>query len=121
MQELERRQHPRLPFFAEVRVVGRAETYYHPANDISLGGAFLRTEFPLKIGTRVIVELKAPGQREPLMLSGAVTWVQDGAQPGTPEALAQPPLQSGMGIAFHPMPDADRKRLRQLIALTSRD
>jgi uncharacterized protein (TIGR02266 family) len=117
----DRRQTPRLPYFAEVRVVGRNETYFHPTSNLSTGGAFLRTEFPLPIGTKVRIDLQQARGRPPFEVKGVIAWRQEAAKPGTPEALAQPPIEAGMGVAFVGLGEAEQAQLRELIATITRD
>lgn len=118
----DRRSDARVPFYAEVRLLGRDELYYHPASNLSLGGVFLRTEFPLAVGTAVQLELPPQPAYEgtvwegqALKLKGRVAWCQAGCKPGTPEALAVPPILPGMGVKFVGLQDLDIARLRLLI------
>lgn len=118
----DRRSDSRVPFYAEVRLLGRDELYYHPASNLSLGGVFLRTEFPLAVGTAVQLELPPQPAHEgtvwegqALKLKGRVAWCQAGSKPGTPEAMAIPPILSGMGIKFVGLQELDIAQLRLLI------
>jgi len=121
MADHERRVFHRLPFYAEVKVEGTSEVYFHPASNLSMGGVFLNTEFPLSIGTQVFMEIENPIGGGILRLEGEVAWRQDGAKEGTPEALAQPPIQVGMGIAFKRMTPSMRDQLRAAIARLTRE
>lgn len=114
--QIERRRDPRVPFYAEVQVVGRDESYFHPANNLSMGGVFLKTEFPLPVGTLVNLHLPTIPSEGDVLVPGMVAWCQAGARPGTPEALADPPILPGMGIKFRNLEDGLRGKLHQLIS-----
>ena len=43
-------------------------------SEISAGGAMLRTETPLPLGTLLIIELLPPGAAKPVSISGKVTY-----------------------------------------------
>ena len=44
------------------------------ARDISLGGMFVETTFPVAFGVAVFVDFMLPGLRTPILLSGTVRW-----------------------------------------------
>jgi len=69
--------------------------------DLSAGGAFLRTDTPPPLGTEVAVTIAAPGG-EPLALAGHVAWIRQGKLPG-------------FGVDFVPAVGDDGRRLRALL------
>jgi len=71
--------------------------------NLSLGGAFIRTAYPLEKGAHVQLKLPSPRGEGTLEIEGEVVWTQLG------EDL------SGMGIRFLSLPDADKTVLRDLL------
>lgn len=69
--------------------------------DLSAGGAFLRTDTPPALGTEVAVTIAAPGG-EPLALTGHVAWIRQGKLPG-------------FGVDFVPAVGDAGRRLRALL------
>jgi type IV pilus assembly protein PilZ len=54
--------------------------------DISLGGMFILTDFPTRIGEEVVVYLTLPGEKTEIALPAIVRWTRDdgmGVQFGT--------------------------------------
>ena len=78
--------------------------------NISLGGLFVRSGTPLKVGTAVTLDLLRPGAALPLTITGKITSM---VSPATAKAHN---LSPGMGIAFDPLPDHVVPRLDGLIA-----
>ncbi|MBU1243449.1 PilZ domain-containing protein [Myxococcota bacterium] len=76
--------------------------------DLSEGGFFIQTAFPLGIGTRLQCCFHLGDQPEPLHVHAEVAWVRPG-----PEDMMPPP---GMGLRFLRMQTAVLDRIRTVIA-----
>jgi Tfp pilus assembly protein PilZ len=73
--------------------------------NLSLGGAFLRTPAPMREGTPVVMDLVRPGLKKAIRVTGRVV--------NTVRAQNAVP---GMGVAFDPLSDEAELRLRELLA-----
>ncbi|MBL0220294.1 MAG: PilZ domain-containing protein [Myxococcales bacterium] len=107
---MEKRRHRRLK---APRVAGHVRADRRAAacavENISSGGMFVRTAVSLPIGVAVLVDLVRPGLEGSFQVSGRVVNVvplRAGDEPG---------LAPGVGIAFDPLPEDVRKRLRALL------
>ncbi len=89
---------------AEV-VAGRI---FFDAQDISVGGLYLTSDFILEEGDLVKVAFQLPTDKEPFVLSGLVQWTNLGQDPENPK-------KAGMGLKFVDASDADRKRLQTFV------
>ena len=83
--------------------------------NLSLGGAFLRTPTPMSAGTRVVLDLMKPELPKAIRLAGRVV---NTVSPGESKARGQPP---GMGIQFDPLSVDAERRLRELLLLIAAD
>lgn len=77
--------------------------------NISMGGIFVRSNTPLKVGRGVTLEIQRAGASQPLVLDGKVTSSLSLA------AAAQAHRAPGMGISFDPLPPHIEQRLEGLI------
>jgi hypothetical protein len=68
--------------------------------EISIGGALLRTEEPLELGSEVIIELQPPGATVPIPISGRVTYRTDA---------------DGIGLKFIYRDGGGSRRIREMI------
>jgi len=75
--------------------------------DISLGGVFLRTSWPLPVGEQLAIELPRGGARPPVCVRGRV--VSSSPSGGNS-------ARSGMGVRFEPPDPLTLQQLRELIA-----
>jgi hypothetical protein len=82
------------------RTVGTADFTAGGLSEISVGGALLRAETQLPLGTEVILEVTPPGAVSPIAISGKVTY--------------HGPNQS-TGIKFQYRDGGGSRRLRELI------
>lgn len=73
--------------------------------NVSLGGCFVKSATPLKVGTEVHLEIHRPGASSTINVLGRVVSVASGGPGRTP----------GMGIAFFPMPRDVSQRIEGLI------
>jgi Tfp pilus assembly protein PilZ len=71
-----KRRHARLPVSLPVRYRTAATPDFREAvlTEISIGGALLRTDEAIDLGTDVIIELQAPGASVAIPLAGKVTY-----------------------------------------------
>ncbi len=108
MTQAQRRASPRRP--AEVRVlVGDAQHRVHgtirfDTRDLSLGGAFLRSDLLFEVGEQLEVELAVDGD-QPVHARARVVRVDQSEE------------SPGMGIAFIDLNERDRERVRAYLAL----
>ena len=74
--QLKKRRHTRIPIEVPVRYRTEGTAFYIPSGlrEISVGGALLRTEKPLPLGTEVIVEVTPPGGVSPMAIAGKVAY-----------------------------------------------
>ena len=78
---------------------------YFDSADVSLGGAFLKSDLLLEEGEELVLELPFP-DREPVKTTARVMWVRifpKGEEP------------SGMGVQFLDLSPEDREALARLI------
>ena len=98
---------PRLP--VEMEVDCATEEMNEPVtlttNDVSEGGVFLKTEFPLDPGTRFGCRFHIEGT--PVLAEGEVAWIRNG-----PPETDPPP---GMGVRFVAVDSQDGVRLREFV------
>ncbi len=99
------RQHPRV----EVSITGNLRSHIdsHYTNvmmgNLSLGGAFVKTPFPLDPGAKVALEFAVPNRPESLSLTGEVVWTRDDSE------------LCGMGIRFVDIGTMTRDAIREYI------
>ncbi len=76
--------------------------------DLSEGGFFVQTAYPLSIGTRLQCRFHLGDRPEPVHVHAEVAWVRPG-----PEDAVPPP---GMGLRFLRLPGSVQDRIRAVIA-----
>ena len=81
--------------------------------NISVGGAFVRCASPMRVATRVKLELYRPGAASPIQVNGVV------ASTVTPSEAAARKVSPGMGIAFDAMPPHVEARIEGIIGATN--
>ena len=79
--------------------------------NLSRGGAFVRSPDPLQSGTAVIIDLVRPGLKKAIHLSGRVVSVV------SPEEAKERRIVPGMGVQFDPCSSEVEARLNELLAL----
>jgi len=99
------RRHRRLPIELRVdwRVPNEAERHLSLVDDISAGGAFLRTRELPDLGTPLLLDLSLPGSTVPQTLEARVAW------------RSQEPGSEGVGVEFRCRDIAGMRRLRELV------
>lgn len=77
--------------------------------NLERGGCFVRTPRPLRLGRDCVIEVRAPGLREPIELTGVVTW--------SSRELAELPegQEPGMGIEYR-LSDEHRQQLEATLS-----
>lgn len=79
-----------------------------PVENLSLGGAFLRTLIPIKVGTAIGLNFFCPGRPQPLAVAGKVATALRSEAVGTRGA-------AGLGVAFDPLTPDQEAWLRKLL------
>ena len=97
-----RRRHMRLPVAMAVRWKPDGESHYQAADlsEISEGGALLRADLPIPLGTEVVLEVTPPGAVSAIALAGTAAY-------HTP--------RQATGIRFHYRDGGGSRRLRELV------
>jgi Tfp pilus assembly protein PilZ len=97
-----KRRHTRLPVHIPVRYRRAEVADFREAglSEISIGGALLRTDEVLEIGSEVIIELTSPGGSVPVPIAGKVTYRTD---------------TDGLGIKFMYRDGGGSRRIREVI------
>lgn len=101
----EKRQDQRFCLVLQVQYPGQEGFIDDSTENLSAGGAFVRTERPLAVGDRIPLNLTFPGLLDPLALIGVVTWVR-------PKREDEP---AGVGIQIPEDRPQDRSKLRDLM------
>lgn len=105
---IERRIHPRRPY--RTKVVFEDEfgdgLFYLYSEDISLGGIFLASQIPLRIGTMMFISFQIPPHKRPIHVTAEV--VRHMKPIGT--------LSAGMGVRFVGLPGLARKRIEDFLS-----
>ena len=102
--------------FGRVRTVGLTAHLFTggrlasslPVENLSLGGAFLRTLVPIRVGTAVGLQLHCPGRPQPLTLAGKIVT-------GLREDRTELRGAAGLGLAFGPLTVEQSGWLRRLL------
>lgn len=109
--QLERRRFERAPILAQVEFEltnsssGPSRVRRHMAN-ISLGGMFISTEEPIRIGTRMVVRFELPNKHRVIAVS-RVCYTKKGTSTGQ---------GMGLGVEFLNLDDEDREEIEAYIA-----
>jgi len=106
----ERRLFRRVPFFRKVQYKFETIEQFKSemANDISLGGMFIKTDAPEPIGSVIYLEFDL--QDGTKILSGYGKVVRVISKPSPPE------FEAGMGVEFLRFDDDSMEKIRQLVA-----
>lgn len=78
--------------------------------NISAGGLFIETRFPLEAGTRLTLRFALPGLSETLEVQGEVV------RSLSPSRAAEHGSRPGMGVRFGALPEAARLRIDALVS-----
>ena len=106
---IEQRQHPRYRtrlFGVFRRDIELDETETLMMN-LSLGGAFVKSEEPCAPGTPITLRFYLDEASAPVSVNAEVAWWRRGVPGGAP---------AGMGLKFLQVADADQRRLREYLA-----
>lgn len=100
--------HPRRPY--RTRIVFEDEfgdgLFYVYSQDISMGGLFLASDVPLRVGTLLFLSFQLPPHKRAIRITGEV--VRRAGEAGEPAA--------GMGVRFVGLTDLARRRLEDFLA-----
>lgn len=97
-----KRKHTRIPIELEIRwrTADKPDFVCGGISEISVGGALLRTDSQLPLGTDVILEITPPGSVSPIAISGTVAYHA---------------AQDASGIKFRYRDGGGTRRLRELV------
>ena len=95
----ERRRHPRRGVFLECRIEGTSARAILRITDLSVGGCYVDSRFPVSLGSRITIRVLSEPE---VVLPGLVTSVQPGF---------------GFGVAFAELSD---RTCGQILALMAR-
>ncbi|MBI5482517.1 MAG: TIGR02266 family protein [Deltaproteobacteria bacterium] len=109
----DRRAHPRAPVELKVEYRKRDSFLADYTKNISKGGMFVRTDYPLDVGTELLFRMSVPSLPEPLSLRGQVTWVVREGEPPPPGV--DPNQEPGMGIRFIFADEAERSAVESRV------
>ncbi len=101
----EKRSHSRVPLILQVEYPEQEGFLADATENLSAGGAFVRTTRELRAGERVPLALSFPGLLDPVELVAEVAWVRAG-EAGMP---------FGVGLRIPDDRAADRDKLAQLL------
>jgi uncharacterized protein (TIGR02266 family) len=101
----------------EVRVAVGAEARYTvdgaeragQVANLSRGGLYLAAQPLCAVGTKLALQVQLPGFPDPIAVTGAVRWVNEGAQ--------APELPPGMGVQFVDTPPAALRTVATYVVL----
>lgn len=100
----EKRQHPRIPITARVTMKDGGETTYLFTKDLSLGGAALKAEQPLTVGTKVLLEFAVPNVKNLIKVEGVVV------------RYFSQSSETGFGVKFTKFKPHSKSRLKKALA-----
>lgn len=106
-----KREHHRKAVTVEVRITqlgteSLGELLFETA-DLSVGGAFLRSELLLERGEEVNVAMEVPGVDGPIIAMATVVWT----------TRADDARGAGMGLQFHLLDERDRFELQRYLRM----
>lgn len=98
---------PRVPLDVEVDCATDqvSSTLNYQAMNLSEGGMFLKSSFPLEVGTRLNCRFELPDGLGAVVVEAEVSWVRT----GPPENLPPP----GMGLRFLSLNQDEKERIQQ--------
>lgn len=77
--------------------------------DLSMGGLYMKTDFPLPVDENLTLRFTLPGQKRMVSCQARVAWVNTKDNPRKPD------LPPGMGIQFVDLPLEEMKSIRRFI------
>lgn len=100
----DRRLHPRREYRTEVVFEDEFGDglFYVYSSDVSMGGVFLSSEIPMKLGTMLFLSFVLPGHKRPIKVTGEVVRRID---------------SGGMGVRFVGLLEMARKRLEEFLTI----
>lgn len=102
----ERRRHLRKTCKLRVRLAGSDELREHFISNLGVGGVFIETLYPLRIGSAVELDLMVGKDPVPLRVRGEVVWVRP----------RERGLEPGMGVRFLELQAQTLDRLKRLLS-----
>lgn len=80
--------------------------FYVDSEDVSMGGLFLASNVPVRIGTLLFLSFELPGHKRPIRVTGEVVRKADSTGY----------CPSGMGVRFVGLSDIARRRLEDFLS-----
>ena len=106
-----RRRHPRIYHPVEVNYRVGENSYSDYTRSLSLGGLYIKTDRPLRVGSIFQVGFTLPDIGHPFLAWGMVIWKK------VIEDVHGPP---GMGVRFYDMTPDDERAMLQYLALSQK-
>jgi len=103
---------------ADIRIKAQVRVYYGPAPqkllsefsvDLSTGGLYVKTDFPLSIDENLTLRFTLPDQKRMVTCKARVAWVNQKKNPRKPD------LPPGMGIQFAELCLEDLQSIRRFL------
>ncbi len=104
-----KRAHERLPITLEVNYRTRMELLSADTENVSAGGMFIRTMYPLPEGTELNIQFAIPEESIEFSVTGKIVWAVSMEE-------SQDESESGMGIKFVNMSREKLKILQDYIS-----
>ena len=80
--------------------------FYVKSQDVSMGGVFLASSIPVRVGTMLFLSMALPPHKRPVHFTGEVVRI---TKPGSQ-------VVQGMGIRFVGLSDVARQRLEEFLS-----
>ena len=106
----ERRQAPRVEIQLLIAYKNLDQFFLDYTRNISEGGLFIESRFPLEPGTQISLRFELPGLGDGLEVQGEVV------RSISPLAASEHGSRPGMGIRFGALPEAARLRINALVS-----
>jgi type IV pilus assembly protein PilZ len=109
----ERRSNGRVPLRIRIQYQTADQFFQDYIQNLSVGGIFIETSTPLKVGTRLKVQFCLPEMEKEILADGVVVRRVD--------LHTKDPRLAGMGIQFSELTSGDKLVLDEYIRSISRD
>ncbi len=103
----ERREFSRVSLKTSIHIHSESNFYTGFTRDISEGGLFIATHFPVPIGEIVEIEFSLPDSEDPIRVQGEVRWIAE----YNPDSDGFP----GLGLKFINLTDHVKDRIESFI------
>ena len=79
--------------------------FYVNSTDVSMGGVFLESDIPVRIGAMLLLSFVLPGHKRPVRVTGQVVRMTDCSEDSC----------SGIGVRFLGLSEMARRRLEEFL------